>query len=304
MRSLAALIIIAAVIHGTCRDQWLVTAIIYYATPLPLLLLGSLFVLIMRCHSSQQRWRTVLWGILTASFAMLWIAEDWRFGNPVPPSDTINLDESLKVLFWNVGRQSDLIPSAEVIKERDADIVGLVEVEGDVQERKAFFRSQLPDYDISALGAGMYLLCKGTAGDAIPYNLPNESELRVVPVKVNEIDYEIFVIDIHAHPAFSRAPALRELAERADESKNNRVIILGDFNTPAGSVHLKPLRAQQTLAFEQSGWGYGGTWPNPLPLMQIDQIWTNTRAYSSSCRHLYRLTSDHQPVEAIIHPSR
>lgn len=40
---------------------------------------------------------------------------------------------------------------------------------------------------------------------------------------------------------------------------------------------LAPLRARYRHAFEVSGSGWAGSWPVPLPLLGLDQVWVDPR---------------------------
>lgn len=73
---------------------------------------------------------------------------------------------------------------------------------------------------------------------------------------------------------------------------------MGDFNTPPDSVHFKPIRQGFRNAFEIRGNGYSATWPIPLPLLTIDQIWTSHGIRVSRCECAWSWYSDHRPLLA------
>ncbi|MGH1344175.1 MAG: endonuclease/exonuclease/phosphatase family protein [Nannocystales bacterium] len=83
---------------------------------------------------------------------------------------------------------------------------------------------------------------------------------------------EFFVVDGHSDPLRDRRrmPAdLRALLDAADPPID---VVVGDFNAPSRSVGLDEMRGDYWLAAETSG-QYAMTWPHPLPLFDLDQIW-------------------------------
>jgi hypothetical protein len=76
------------------------------------------------------------------------------------------------------------------------------------------------------------------------------------------------------------------------------ILVGGDFNTPADSPLLGPLRRIFQVAFERAGWGYGYTCPCPRPWVRIDQILAGPEWAVSRCWVGPDLGSDHRPVLA------
>jgi endonuclease/exonuclease/phosphatase (EEP) superfamily protein YafD len=84
----------------------------------------------------------------------------------------------------------------------------------------------------------------------------------------------------------------------AGEHRSEFLIVLGDFNTPADSAFFRPLRAFATNAFEVAGSGCAATWPMPLPVLSLDQMWTTGRLRAVRCEHMLSWRSDHRAVRA------
>jgi len=290
-------------VRVTIKDRDFLSGLLFYATPLPVLLLGTVFCLGEACLHARRKFR-LFWLMLMIGIGIQWLWTDWKFSlNSVADaskSSSPSSGEEVSVLFWNVARRQDLSAAARYLRQKQPDLVGLVEVQGDVKTWRAFWREQLPEYDVSILGGNMYLLTRGTSGQAIPYDLGGGSIARRMTVNVRNQSYEVLLVDVHANPLQPRRKALATLTQLADSLTEQRLLILGDFNTPEDSVHLRGLRIHHQLAFEAAGRGYAPTWPIPLPLMQLDQIWTNQNVIPVQCRHSWTWASDHEPVEAII----
>ena len=71
---------------------------------------------------------------------------------------------------------------------------------------------------------------------------------------------------------------------------------MGDMNTPARSIHLDTLRKTFRNTFEERGNGFYHSWPMPLPVLSLDQVWINKRIYVGSCELQWTLHSDHRPM--------
>ncbi len=73
-------------------------------------------------------------------------------------------------------------------------------------------------------------------------------------------------------------------------------MLLGDFNTPVDSVWLSAIRARFDNAFEVAGNGILATWPLPLPVLALDQVWVSDQLGVSCAKIGWSMLSDHRPV--------
>jgi endonuclease/exonuclease/phosphatase family metal-dependent hydrolase len=112
---------------------------------------------------------------------------------------------------------------------------------------------------------------------------------------------EVFVVDFDARPGYSRIPGLKLLSDLTEGLKGQPVLIMGDFNTPPDSIGFLPLRKHLRQTFETVGHGYAPTWPFPVPVLQLDQMWVNEELKTGSCHHGNCWASDHRPVVAEFH---
>ena len=93
---------------------------------------------------------------------------------------------------------------------------------------------------------------------------------------------------------------LDDIAAHLSGPDEARTILVGDFNTPLDSAYIAPLRKEMTNAFEASGSGCAATWPMPLPVLSLDQVWTTPSLRPVRCEHFGSWRSDHRAVVAEI----
>ncbi|MCA8996237.1 MAG: endonuclease/exonuclease/phosphatase family protein [Planctomycetaceae bacterium] len=287
--AIAILTIVGTALRLTIQDVVPVVATLFYATPISILFFGA-------CWSGVVSWRqqgrfTAEWGLFAAILLFWWISTDWR------RQESADVPENAaKVLFWNVARHDDLTRAADYLRTTDADIIGLVEVKGSAKDRRQFWNEQLPAYDVSILGGGIQLLTKGTSGEAVVHHLHRNSEARELQVTVRGNVITCFVVDIESDLIRSRKTALNNLAELANGHSGEPTLLMGDFNTPPESVHFRGLKAHHRLGFDGAGSGYRPTWPVPIPLLKLDQIWVNEQLELLECQQGWSIASDHRPI--------
>lgn len=284
-----ALTLAGWLVRLTVKDRWLFLSTVFYATPLPLLTVGSLVCLVCEWRL-KRRWRMRCWAVALMLSLSTWAMTDWR--DQPQSSDP----QELTVLFWNVARKKDMAPAADYIRKVDADIVGLVEAGWANEERRNFWSSHCPNHDISLLGGGLVLMSKGPSGKAKPGKLGAESIYRQIDCQVQGHDINCVVVDLKSDPYYSRKPVLGQLSAELAAFQSRPIIVMGDFNTPVDSLHYAPLRESMQEAFETSGKGYAPTWPWPAPVLWLDQIWVSRSIEVLSCQRLQPVHSDHCPV--------
>lgn len=298
----AAMTITGLLIRLTLQDSISgPTTVLYYATPPVMLVSGAVICLLF--SSWNRQWKQAFaWLVLLSLLVPYWIQHDWRWGKTAarsPSQPDANAD-SIDVLFWNVARKQDLSEAAAYLRDTKPDVIGLVEVVGAAKHWREFFESELPGYDVTVMGHGMYLLARGSSGEVQVDSLGQNSASRKLRVTMDGREIDVFVVDIESTPWRSREQPLRELADLASRDPDVPTIIVGDFNTPAQSGHFDPLREQFRELFEEVGNGYGPTWPVPLPVHRLDGIWANRLVDPVSCRHGFSSASDHRPVHATV----
>lgn len=270
------------------RDQVFGLSTIYYGLPLPVLAMVTLALTFLQ---RKERKRLIRWAICSLLLiAGIW-TDDWR-GQPDRSES-----RDVKVVFWNACRihrgWNDV--TAEV-RSWDADVVALVEAGVGTEETRRQWQLGCPGYKVSLLGAGIVLLTRGESGESTVHEFPDGSRARQVMTTVNGQTLNLVIVDIQANPFWSRREPLAHLVDVVHPLAGESTLVLGDFNTPADSALLEPMRSDYSMAFDQAGQGYRATWPLPLPVLAIDQAWASPSVDVTSCRHLWTNASDHRPV--------
>lgn len=292
VRTIAVLTLLGLMLRLTIRDSLIGLATLYYMTPLALLMIGS-GICLLHTVVTRRRVQIIFWGLLCAGTSIWWTQAQW-LSRREPTTE----NREIVVLFANVARTGDYRSTSDVARKLDADIIGMVEATGTLQELVDHWKSELPDYDLSILGNNIQIFTKGTSGDGIPRELGKDSHMRHIPVVVDGVEIQCLLVDIAANIFGSRGPAIEQLTNYAEQLDDQNVLIMGDFNTPLDSVHFRPLKRQHRNAFATAGDGYMATWPAPLPVLSLDQIWTNKRLKPIYCKNFSNSNSDHQIVWA------
>lgn len=284
---------LAAAVDWTVRDRWIWAAVVFYATPPSLLGAFSLTLAGFGWKGKQKRkfvGSAVLLGVVLVG---LWVLENFRpeISDGAPPN-------SIRVLFWNVGRGD--FGSWEEISQQlsvfDADVIALAEATADEVQTADFWQSRLPEYQALPLGGGLLVLAKGQLGRRGAATLAGGGRFRRVAVKVRDVELDLILADIISSPLRSREPPLRKLAEVLAAQRDRPTLVVGDFNTPPNSVWFDDWRKEWTHAWDVSGEGYRATWPLPVPILTLDQVWGNREIEFHRCIGSWSSSSDHRAV--------
>lgn len=129
----------------------------------------------------------------------------------------------------------------------------------------------------------------------------NVISLRLFPCPVN---LAFWSPDCWRYYQTNRENRRRQLATIADYAKtlpaDEPLILGGDFNCPPGDAVLELLTPWLADAFTTAGRGWGATIINlaGLPLIRIDQIWTNSRLQAMNSFAVGADGSDHHMTVA------
>jgi len=274
----------------TVRDSVDFLAPLYYATPWPVLAFLTL-PLVWRVRRQPR----MVFGsiVLTHVFLAMWIMEGWRTGQPSrEPAD-------LRVVHWNVSRPVGRFPAmAQRLREFDADILAIAEALPRSGQGAGRWRAAFGDYIAQFAPGNTLCLVRGEVIARESGALGPASYYSRLDVRVKGRDLRVLQVDISGVPAQSRREPLTKLAQLVESLGDRPLVVLGDFNTPRQSVHFTALRKNLVNTFEKAGLGSGETWPMPLPVLSLDQMWCSKQLVPVRNRHEITFRSDHRAVVA------
>ncbi|OYW11223.1 MAG: hypothetical protein B7Z55_19640 [Planctomycetales bacterium 12-60-4] len=186
-----------------------------------------------------------------------------------------------------------------MIRGLNADLVGLVEAGKTGSPELAEWERLLPEYRAASNRAGMLWLSRLPSRMEPAVHLGPRSDAVALEFELNGRPCRAVLVDICADFSVARVPLLAELSKQLVENWEDRPwIMLGDFNAPPESVGFAELRRRGVNVFAAAGSGYAPTWPVPLPVLSLDQIWAAPEWRLHLCRNQWNTCSDHRPVVA------
>jgi vancomycin resistance protein VanJ len=287
---IAAILLCAGLIlRLTVKDDFDRLAVLFYATPWPVLTTFAAICVIHWRHRRRGRW--VALGLLVLCSTMLAL-RSFRFASaPATPA-------AFRLAYWNVARpewrlERILIQASAM--NADFAVFGEHRQGPRTPARWAEFfngRSVFP------LARELLLVAPQEVKRIDGGSLGGAGGCEICRAVVQGREVFLLMVDFTASIERSRRPAFDRLFQIVDAYAEKPLIVIGDFNTPADSVHFDRLRTRVSSAFEAAGRGYAPTWPMPLPVLQLDHIWTNKHLRVLRCEHRSSVYSDHRAVVA------
>ena len=290
VRGCVLLCLLGLVVRLTIRDRVYPLSVAYYALPPVVMALLCLLACAI-CAVRKSRRAALVLGLAGLMNAGWWYQTSHVRNDPTFAADGI------PVLFWNIcrgyaGRDAVI----EEIRRFDAPIIGLVEAGPNHWSMDRLWRRKSPEYEFVMFKRGMVLLTKGRILRTGNRALPEGGRWSRI-----EIEYEgqlltIFLVDISSNPLRTRNRQLTALAKILEQYSDRPLLVMGDFNTPSDSVFFADLRRDFSNVFELAGNGFSETWPVPVPLLVLDQVWVNRQFKVNDCRLEWSWYSDHRPI--------
>ena len=265
----------------TVRDRWLVVSTLYYATPLLVLAVMSLGVAVVAAVKKREKMAWVAFA-LALVYGGWWHFGTWRDQAATAPLKA----PPLRVMCWNImaaigGRE----PIHQRLHELDLDIIGLTEP-GVLEKLDRYYsQTEFPVYHRSYQADNLLLLTRGEIVRESSGALGGDfGHYQVVEMNVRDTPLTVVQVDLKSNPLRSRRKAFEDLNAVLARYENQPTIVMGDFNTPRGSVWFEEIRHDFHHTFEEAGYGYAASWPTPVSVMMIDHIWAS---------HSLRVTQSH-----------
>jgi vancomycin resistance protein VanJ len=240
----------------------------------------------------------------TALVAVLLPAVTWvsLFGGTL--ADKRGTGGDLTVVSHNVG-DADPDPAGRVLAASGADVIGLEELTA----------ANVPAYERALADAYPYHQVEGTVGlwskrplrDVRPVPIMAWTRALRATVETRKGPVVVFVahlpsVRVRPTEGFTtnwRDHAVVRLADAVRRAPERRRILMGDFNGSLDDRGLAPVTSVMRSAQQVAGAGFGFTWPAALPVVRLDQIFTQA-VEPVSAWTLPRTGSDHRPVAASV----
>ncbi len=272
------------------RDRFDPLAVVFYTTPWPVIA-GGMALLALHHWRCRHPHRMHRYSVLAVGALLVWVALSWY------SAPRRGEEPSIRLSFWNVAQSEEALPfNAKSLRRESPDVIALAEA--DIYRPGAIERwqSELPGYAVRPFWGDMLLAVRGKWLRSESGELGPSSYYALHRIEVRGLSYTLLQVDLYARPIVSRREPLQKLSSMVRQRATEPLIVFGDFNTPRDSAHLDPLREELTNCFEQAGAGFIETWPGPLPLLSLDQIWTSPRLRALKCRIGGPLLSDHRAI--------
>jgi endonuclease/exonuclease/phosphatase family metal-dependent hydrolase len=253
-----------------------------------------------------------LFSLFLALFFLMSLAPG-RAAPEIPPT--------IRVLTYNIhhgvglDEQLDLARIAALIKEQQADIVALQEVDRGVERTakrdlaaelaaltgmNVFFgpniRHQGGDYGNAVLTKFPIKLKRNS-----PLTMVGQGEQRgVIQLMLDVHGRDVLFMNTHLDSRKDEAErnvSADELAQLATVAGKTPVILCGDFNTAPATKAYAKIKTVLADAWELAGKGFGFTIPVEAPRRRIDYIWISAATIEPVQMKVLRSTaSDHLPL--------
>lgn len=283
--SLLVIYLITLIIHFVIKDRWSLTGTIFYASPLSLLI-GFGIVLCLLFFKKKLIFYLLL---LSLIFNIGYFFNNY-FGTV---TQELSSNKTTTIAFWNVAKKQPLPTNILIshIKSSSVKIVALVEAvdvsDHDLNELKM----ALPSYHIQILEGNMLLIVQGSVNDVIFESVSEEYKYNVINATVDHSLINIMIPDVYASPFSDKESPLTSILQATD--RYNIDILMGDFNTPYESIFFKDYKEKYN-SFHNCSIGLTSTWPVPIPVLEIDQIWISRALQSLQMKKFQYKDSDHK----------
>jgi vancomycin resistance protein VanJ len=272
------------------RDRVPSLAPLTYATPV--CVLAALAALAWALAWRLERRAFARWaGALAAALGLWSVAANVSLHPAAQPGH-------YRGLLWNIeAGKRGWERVAEQVRAEDPDVAAFIDVGHKPGIRAPALERALPDREIYGWNDALAIAVRGRILHTFYFPLGFGSHAGVARVELAE-GRALTIVLVHPRsaPTESRAGVFDALGDVLSPLRGEPLLVMGDFNTPSDSVYFDPIRQEFHSAFETAGMGYAASWPMPLPLLAIDQVWSSDSVAIRSCHLSGSLASDHRLV--------
>ena len=253
------------VIHFIIKDRIHSVSVLFYACPLPLIIIFGLFVFLL--FYNKKYVNSVLFTLLIGSIIYFGFHYFGAAKEHLPNTTRYH------ILLWNASRIKPFTQDflLDHIKQSKPEIIALVEAEDVSYNDLKILEHDFPAYEFRILQGNMLIGVKGTIKNVSFETAPNVCKYNYIMATVHQNPMNILIADVNADPSLIRKIPL-DIIQDYVENKHPVDVVLGDFNTPYESAFMKPFKAKYK-SFHPYSLGMTSTWPLPFPVIEIDQIW-------------------------------
>jgi len=272
------IIIVAVLIHFAVKDYFYASAIIFYAFPLPIIMLLSSFSIIV-----NKKWRKI------SMLFLLVLSVIWYFKSYTSNHENA-VNEGLEVVVWNAGHDQSF-EEAFIENKQIPDVLVLIECNlKSIQET----RNKYPNYYFHLSEEEIGIFSKTPL--KIISEVTSETNSTVLKFTTNNIIF--YAVDLTAEVFNSREEELQFVYSNIAYRSNS--IVLGDFNTPLESIYFEDFKNNYNHAFSVKGKGFKETWFWNLPLLSLDHIWVSHNLRINKTDKIHTWKSDHSLIRTYI----
>ena len=263
--------------------------------------------------------RRAFWWLLGAQLVWAFCYSEgpllFRLQAPVVRESGVERGRRLRVVSLNLGGATAWNARlVSVLKDYDADLYCLQEMPGPaLGDGTAVLSRAFPDFHLlqnaECAVLGRYEML------AEPTDLGAWREQRVLlqtphgPLRLLSVRMPLPALELNllSRRARQTTKAAHDLRKRVfqrlgrasrEASAGTPCILAGDFNTPARSTLLNPIRAHFTDAFRRKGHGWGNTMTHDFPVSRIDAIYVSRGIKVLDAEARPNGISDHRTVVA------
>ena len=272
------------IIHFFIKDRFQWISVLFYGCPLPLIIIFGCFVTLS--FWKRKRLFYILSTVLLA-ISIYFGAHYYGTEFEKDPSKT-----SSHILFWNAA-ESQPLPTEILIKhinESNAQIIALVEALSVSKEDMNILKKAFPYYQFELLQGDMLIAVKGSIDTIILAPENDYCKYNYIKATIQDKQLSIIIADVQADPLLNKEIPL-DMIRKACE-KYDVDILVGDFNTPYESVFFKKFKDKYN-SFHPYSIGMSSTWPTPVPVIELDQIWIKKPLQPIKLNKFYYKQSDH-----------
>lgn len=270
-------------VHLVLKDHFFPLSVIFYAFPLPILIIITLGLTLILFRSKTFRISLIITSIL---LSILWY-KNYYFTTQIEKQPNTS-----KILYWNLAKKSQLSVSqiSDKVNLYQPEIIAFVEAPHTTLKNLDQLKSVLPQYNFITLKGAMLVGSKGEINllkSEIKYE---NNKINLLQITKDSMHIRFILTDLTASLYQNKKIPLTYVSEFAKIHEVD--FIIGDFNTPYESVHFNTYKLDFS-SFHSYNDGFSATWPLGFPLYEIDHIWISNAHQPLRLHKFYNDASDH-----------